>query len=139
MMVIAFLGGLILNVMPCVLPVISLKLGTVMGMGHQPLGQVRVSFLMTAAGGHYLFHAFGRRSSGLTAGRGCDWLGHPVSESNLFGICRQCYCSIWPCDAGCYQLACSPIYSAVWGGEWGKVKKAQVLRVTFYQGHWQRF
>ena len=46
----AFLGGLILNLMPCVLPVLSLKvLGFVKHAGHEPR-KVRVHALVFAAG-----------------------------------------------------------------------------------------
>ena len=96
MMVIAFLGGLILNVMPCVLPVISLKLGSVMGMGHQPLGQVRVSFLMTAAGVITSFMLLGvgllaLRQAGVAIGWGIQFqnpifLGFAASAIALFGL-----------------------------------------------------
>jgi suppressor for copper-sensitivity B len=50
MLLIALVGGLILNLMPCVLPVLSLKLLSVVshGGGHAPY--VRRSFLATAAG-----------------------------------------------------------------------------------------
>jgi suppressor for copper-sensitivity B len=50
MIMVAFLGGVILNIMPCVLPVISLKLGAVMGQGGARPDEVRMSFLATAAG-----------------------------------------------------------------------------------------
>ena len=96
MMAIAFLGGLILNVMPCVLPVISLKLGTVMGMGHQPLGQVRLSFLMTAAGVITSFMLLGAgllalRQAGVAIGWGIQFqnpifLGFAASAIALFGL-----------------------------------------------------
>ena len=96
MMAIAFLGGLILNVMPCVLPVISLKLGTVMGMGHQPLGQVRLSFLMTAAGVVTSFMLLGAgllalRQAGVAIGWGIQFqnpifLGFAASAIALFGL-----------------------------------------------------
>ena len=96
MIAIAFLGGLILNVMPCVLPVISLKLGTVMGMGHQPLGQVRVSFLMTAAGVITSFMLLGAgllalRQAGVAIGWGIQFqnpifLGFAASAIALFGL-----------------------------------------------------
>ena len=46
----AFLGGVILNVMPCVLPVLALKLaGAVQGAG-QSSARVRAGFLASAAG-----------------------------------------------------------------------------------------
>ena len=46
----AVLGGLILNLMPCVLPVLSIKLLNVMGKAGQPLRAVRSGFLVSAAG-----------------------------------------------------------------------------------------
>ncbi|MCR9126734.1 MAG: protein-disulfide reductase DsbD family protein [Rhodobacteraceae bacterium] len=47
---IAFLGGLILNVMPCVLPVLSIKLASVMGQRDKPARVVRGGFVMSALG-----------------------------------------------------------------------------------------
>jgi len=46
----ALLGGLLLNLMPCVLPVLSIKLLGVIGHGGGDPGLVRRSFLATAAG-----------------------------------------------------------------------------------------
>jgi len=46
----AILGGLILNLMPCVLPVLSLKLLAIAGHGGAPKRVVRQSFLATSAG-----------------------------------------------------------------------------------------
>ncbi len=47
----AVLGGLILNLMPCVLPVLSLKVLSVVGHGGaEEKGPVRMSFLASAAG-----------------------------------------------------------------------------------------
>jgi suppressor for copper-sensitivity B len=46
----ALLGGLILNLMPCVLPVLSLKLLSVVGHGGADPGRVRAGFLASAAG-----------------------------------------------------------------------------------------
>jgi len=50
MMFLAFLGGVILNAMPCVLPVLSLKLAAVIGHGGSDKSAIRWSFLATAAG-----------------------------------------------------------------------------------------
>jgi suppressor for copper-sensitivity B len=47
---VALLGGLLLNLMPCVLPVLSLKLLGVAGHGGGEKAQVRLSFLVSAAG-----------------------------------------------------------------------------------------
>ena len=46
----AVLGGLILNLMPCVLPVLSLKLLSLVGRGGEAPGRVRLGFLATSAG-----------------------------------------------------------------------------------------
>ncbi len=46
----AFFGGLILNAMPCVLPVLSIKLNSVIKAGTQSRQRVRGGFLMSAAG-----------------------------------------------------------------------------------------
>ena len=46
----ALLGGLILNLMPCVLPVLSLKLMSLVDHGDAPPARVRANFLATAAG-----------------------------------------------------------------------------------------
>ena len=46
----ALLGGLILNLMPCVLPVLSLKLMSLVAHGNSPPAAVRLSFFATAAG-----------------------------------------------------------------------------------------
>jgi suppressor for copper-sensitivity B len=50
MLGLALLGGLILNLMPCVLPVLSLKLLSVVGQGGRARGEIRRGFLASAAG-----------------------------------------------------------------------------------------
>lgn len=50
MVLIAFLGGLILNVMPCVLPVLSIKFTSALKMSDRPVAQTRLGFLASAAG-----------------------------------------------------------------------------------------
>ncbi|HVJ42834.1 MAG TPA: protein-disulfide reductase DsbD domain-containing protein [Dongiaceae bacterium] len=47
---VALLGGLILNVMPCVLPVLALKLAGLADHAGQERQHIRLSFLATAAG-----------------------------------------------------------------------------------------
>lgn len=46
----ALLGGVILNLMPCVLPVLSLKLLSAVGFGGADRGAIRRGFLASAAG-----------------------------------------------------------------------------------------
>ena len=47
---IALLGGLILNIMPCVLPVLGMKLSSVLGVEASQRGKVRKQFLASSAG-----------------------------------------------------------------------------------------
>ncbi|MDH3230246.1 MAG: protein-disulfide reductase DsbD family protein [Alphaproteobacteria bacterium] len=46
----ALVGGLILNLMPCVLPVLSLKFLSVLGHGGRENAEVRIGFLASVAG-----------------------------------------------------------------------------------------
>ncbi len=46
----AFAGGLILNIMPCVLPVLSLKLASILSMGGASPVQIRTRLLIGASG-----------------------------------------------------------------------------------------
>ncbi|MHA1538725.1 MAG: protein-disulfide reductase DsbD family protein [Alphaproteobacteria bacterium] len=74
----ALLGGLILNLMPCVLPVLSLKLVSVVGHGGAERSDVRRRFLITAGG---IFSAFmvlaaamvGLKSTGAAIGWGIQF------------------------------------------------------------------
>ncbi|WP_413691608.1 protein-disulfide reductase DsbD family protein [Psychromonas sp. KJ10-2] len=47
---IALLGGLILNIMPCVLPVLGLKLSSVLGVDGSQRSQIRKQFLASSVG-----------------------------------------------------------------------------------------
>ncbi|MEM5469959.1 protein-disulfide reductase DsbD family protein [Celeribacter marinus] len=47
---VSFLGGLFLNVMPCVLPVLSIKLSSALKAQARGAGAVRIGFLFAAAG-----------------------------------------------------------------------------------------
>ena len=49
-LIISFLGGLLLNIMPCVLPVISLKLTSIIDKNEIEIEKVRKSFLITSSG-----------------------------------------------------------------------------------------
>ncbi|MGQ0664733.1 MAG: cytochrome c biogenesis protein CcdA, partial [Pseudomonadota bacterium] len=68
----AILGGLILNLMPCVLPVLSLKLLGVIRHGGSERAAVRASFLASAAG---ILTAFLALALGMVALRGA---GHAI-------------------------------------------------------------
>jgi thiol:disulfide interchange protein DsbD len=101
MLLYAFIGGLILNIMPCVLPVIALKiLGFIKHAQHQP-GRVRALGLVYAAGVLVSFLALaavviGVKAAGHHAGWGMQF-GNPefivvlttlitLVALNLFGV-----------------------------------------------------
>lgn len=74
----ALLGGLILNLMPCVLPVLSIKLVSVLEYGGAERGAVRRGFLATAAGivASFLVLAgalAGLKSAGVAVGWGIQF------------------------------------------------------------------
>jgi len=77
-MALALVGGLILNLMPCVLPVISIKLLSVVSHGGGDPKDVRLGFLATTAGIIVSFLALaslavGVKSAGLAVGWGIQF------------------------------------------------------------------
>ena len=70
----ALLGGLILNLMPCVLPVLSLKVLSAVGHGGKEKKHVRLSYLASAAGILTSFVALALLAIGLKlAGLNVGW------------------------------------------------------------------
>ena len=74
----ALLGGVILNLMPCVLPVLSMKLLSVVKQGGRDRAEVRLSFLASAAGILFSFlvlasGAIGLKAAGMAAGWGIQF------------------------------------------------------------------
>lgn len=74
----ALLGGLILNLMPCVLPVLSIKLLSVVNQGGRDQAAVRASFLASAAGIVASFAllagaAIALKAGGMTVGWGIQF------------------------------------------------------------------
>ncbi len=57
-LIIAFIGGAILNIMPCVLPVLSIKLLSVINHSSSKLGRIRFAFLSTILGIVFSFAVF---------------------------------------------------------------------------------
>ena len=92
----AILGGLILNLMPCVLPVLSIKLLSVVGHGGEAPSRVRAGFLASAAGIVACFLLLGTvavalKSAGLAAGWGIQFqqpafLAFMVAVITLFAL-----------------------------------------------------
>jgi suppressor for copper-sensitivity B len=74
----AVLGGLILNLMPCVLPVLSIKLLSIVGHGGGEKRQVQASFIASAAGIIFTFIMLATalvalKSAGMTIGWGIQF------------------------------------------------------------------
>lgn len=70
----AMIGGLILNIMPCVLPVLSLKLLGLLNQNHGHAQKARTSLLTTASGIIFSFLALATLTSGLKlAGKTVGW------------------------------------------------------------------
>jgi suppressor for copper-sensitivity B len=74
MLLVALAGGFILNFMPCVLPVLSLKVASLARLQGTAPGKVRSGFLAAAAGILVSFLALGATLGGLkTAGAAIGW------------------------------------------------------------------
>jgi suppressor for copper-sensitivity B len=86
----AMLGGLILNLMPCVLPVLSIKLASALQARDRPLARVRAGFLASAAGAVAFFVALAGllvalRGAGVAVGWGIQFQ-QPVFLALVIGV-----------------------------------------------------
>jgi len=89
-LLVALLGGMILNLMPCVLPVLSLKLMAVVGHGGGDRRAVRIGFLASAGGilASFLLLALGAlalRQAGMAVGWGIQFQ-QPVFIAGMAAI-----------------------------------------------------
>ena len=95
----AFLGGLILNLMPCVLPVLSIKILGVIKHGGGAKGPVRTSFLASAAGILFSFMLLAAALIGLkAAGAGIGWgiqFQHPWFLIAMAILVTLFACNLW--------------------------------------------
>ena len=95
----AVLGGLILNLMPCVLPVLSLKLMTVIRHGGESHGRIRAGFVASAAGILACFVilgtvAAGLKAAGLAAGWGIQFQ-QPAFVTFMTAVIVLFACNMW--------------------------------------------
>ena len=91
MMLLAALGGSILNVMPCVLPVLSIKLAAALQARDRPARAIRAGFLASAAGILTFFLALAAavvaaRAAGLAVGWGVQFQ-QPAFLALMVGLC----------------------------------------------------
>ena len=99
MLAIALLGGLLLNLMPCVLPVLSLKLmGAVRAAGYATR-ELRLSFLATAGGILVAFlglagAAIALKAGGLAVGWGIQFQ-QPIFLAAMALVLTLFACSLW--------------------------------------------
>ena len=101
----ALLGGLILNLMPCVLPVLSLKLLGIVGHGGSERRAIRTSFLASAAGVVAVFlvlaaAAIGAKAAGSSFGWGMQFQ-EPAFLTLLAALTVLFAANLW----GLFELA----------------------------------
>jgi len=82
----ALLGGLILNLMPCVLPVLALKLGSVLQHQDREQGTVRKQFLAASTGIITSFWVLAAMSSLLRATQGAVGWGIQFQSAGFIGL-----------------------------------------------------
>jgi suppressor for copper-sensitivity B len=110
----ALIGGLILNLMPCVLPVLSIKLLGVIGHGGGEARSVRTGFIATAAGILFSFLALAGGLLALKAGGA--WVGwgiqfqHPGFLVAMTLVVTLFACNLW----GFFEVALPE-----WAGDLG--------------------
>jgi len=105
MLLVALAGGLVLNVMPCVLPVLSLKLIGAIEHGNRPLRAVRAGFLGTATGILLSFAALalamiGAQTAGLAVGWGMQFQS-PFFLAAMAALLTLFAANLW----GLYEIA----------------------------------
>jgi len=98
-LVFAFLGGLILNLMPCVLPVLAIKLAAVVGKSGAPRAVIRRGFIATASGIVFAFLLLAAALSvlkvgGLAVGWGIQFQ-QPVFLAVMAVIVTLFACNLW--------------------------------------------
>lgn len=113
MLLVALLGGLVLNVMPCVLPVLLLKLSHVLESAGAARNHLRASFVASAAG---IISAFGALAAILIAvkagGASIGWgiqFQQPIFLGALALLCLALAANTW----GWFQIPVPAIAGAL--------------------------
>ncbi|MCH8238193.1 MAG: disulfide bond formation protein DsbD, partial [Proteobacteria bacterium] len=114
-LVFAVLGGLILNLMPCVLPVLSIKLLGVVGHGGGESRLVRLSFVASAAGIVFAFAVMAAalvalKAAGMTIGWGIQFQ-QPWFLIAMTLVVTAFACNLW----GFFEVRLP-----AWVSDWGE-------------------
>jgi len=115
----AVLGGLILNLMPCVLPVLSIKLLSVVKHGGRDRREVRISFLASAAGILFSFlilagAAIALKAGGMAVGWGLQF------QQPLFLTAMAVLLTLFACNLfGFFEIPLPRVVAEVAGGDHG--------------------
>jgi len=99
MLATAFLGGLVLNLMPCVLPVLSLKLLSVVSHAGEARRGVRIGFLASAAGVLFSFWVLAAglvalKAAGAVVGWGIQFQ-QPLFLVLMVAVVTLFACNLW--------------------------------------------
>ena len=118
-LVTAFAGGLILNLMPCVLPVLSIKLLGVVRYGGGDIAKARGSFLATAAGilvsfGALAAAAIAMKSAGMAVGWGIQFQ-EPAFITFMALVCVLFAANLW----GLFEMPMPAVFGRMGGGNAG--------------------
>jgi suppressor for copper-sensitivity B len=126
---IALLGGFILNFMPCVLPVLSLKLLGIAGGGGQARGRLRLGLIASAAGVVASFLALAGimialRAAGVAVGWGMQFQ-QPLFLIFMMALVTLFAANLW----GLFQV---PLPGAL--ADWGGAGQGQGVLGNFLTG-----
>ena len=115
----AVLGGLILNLMPCVLPVLSIKLMGVIGHGGGDRRRVRLSFIASAAGIVFSFLVLAAalislKSAGAAVGWGIQFQ-QPLFLIAMILVVTLFACNLW----GFFEIRLPAALTGIGGGAEG--------------------
>ena len=98
-LLLAMVGGLILNLMPCVLPVLSIKVMGVIGMAGAERRRVTMRFLATTAGIVVSFLLLGAAVAGFkAAGHSVGWgvqFQEPLFIVAMIAVVTLFACNLW--------------------------------------------
>lgn len=133
MVLVALLGGLILNVMPCVLPVLILKLTHVLEHAGAARRAVRSGFLASAAGIVFAFGVLaliliGIKASGQSIGWGIQFQ-QPFFLGALAALCLAFAANVW----GWFQVPV-PAFAGALTGFAGRHETRRPLLGAFLGG-----